>query len=149
MLLLLLAACDPIPLFPHDDTAACTDMGCTDGYDLGFSVSTPGTWSFDLSIDGAPVHCQATLPLRESNPDGCDADDVGLVLSGSALPDSEHSIEGLGVWRVGVETIELTVTRDDAPVWSGTLHPAYETLAPNGEACGPVCSYAHEDVAFE
>jgi hypothetical protein len=140
-MLLLILAC----VFSSEPTL-CTEIGCTDGYELTFDLSTPGTWTVDVMIDGTPVHCQATLPLRETNPDGCDSDVVLLFLSGSELADAEHRITGLLIQQAGVTTVDLVIEHDGAAVYSGSFTPAYVTAAPNGEECGPVCSFASEAV---
>jgi hypothetical protein len=146
-MLLPLLAC--AALAPGDSGLSCTEIGCSDGFDLAFHITSTGVWTFDVDLDGSLVTCEAALPLRDSDPDGCDASDVGLVLSGSALPDDQHSIEGMTIARTGLANVGLVVYHERSEVWSGSFAPDWQTVAPNGEACGPVCSSASDTVPVE
>jgi hypothetical protein len=143
-MLLFLLACLPSPKL---DDSACTEIGCTDGLAVNFTLTTPGAWTFDLDLDGTVAHCSATLPLDGSG--GCDTAGISLNLSGSELPEDQQSITGLTLEQTGIVSLGLTISRDGTQVWTDTLTPTYETLAPNGEACGPVCSSASESVTVE
>lgn len=142
---LLLSACviDLRDQTPRDTGGlVCTEIGCTDGFEIAFTATDPGLWIFDLSLDGDDVRCTATLPFRDGAESGCDDDRVTLFLSGTALDDAEHAIAGLLI-STTPETVELTIRHDDTDR-GHTFTPEYEEVQPNGEGCPPVC---HQDGA--
>ena len=119
-------------------------MACSDGLDVAFSAKQPGSYSFNVVADGEVTTCGATLPLPpcDQPAGGCSRQSVTLGLSGCALPAAEHSLEGISLAGVHPTTIEVFVTRDGEEIAHQTFSPTYQTVAPNGEACGPVCSQA-------
>lgn len=123
------------------DGMDCTEIGCVDGFSGEFSpaFTTPGAYAFTLDLDGSVSTCAGSLPLNDDfNCDGA----LGVTLSGSALPDSEHSLPGFQILQFDFVTLQLTVTRDGTEEASWTVTPEWETFAPNGPECGPVCTSA-------
>lgn len=129
------------------DATLCTDIGCTDGLDIAFSPAfeTAGEYLVTVEADALVITCTANLPLTEDLAT-CDADGVYLGTSGSALDESEHRLTGLYL-EAGPSTVRLVVTRDGETVVEAELSPTYQTYAPNGEECGPVCTYDSESVS--
>jgi len=127
-----------------DDDQACTAMACSDGLDIAFSVKQAGTYSFNLVADGEVTTCGATLPLPpcDQPAGGCSRQNVTLGLSGCALPTAEHSLEGISLTGVHPTSMEVFVSRDGEEIAHDMFSPTYQTLSPNGEECGPICSQA-------
>ncbi len=147
LLPLLLVACGS----PDDTAGFCTEIGCVDGYSLDLEHALPwsaGDWSFVLDLDGDIVTCGTTLPFDEHEPGGCDADDVMLVRSGTALPPAEQEVDGLEVGRVDLGTVIVTVFLDGVQVATETFTPVWETIQPNGPGCEPTCRVAGDSLAF-
>ncbi|MCB9758921.1 MAG: hypothetical protein H6739_03705 [Alphaproteobacteria bacterium] len=144
MIWLALLACKGAPF---DSGLACTDIGCIDGLEIRFETDgwPAGRYVVALDLDGATETCTATLPFGDSPDDGCDGE-ASLSLIGTRLPAAQQAIGGVWLTRTDLSAVGLTLSRDDAVLVETTLTPEYETLAPNGEACGPVCRYASEAV---
>jgi len=123
---------------------ACTAIGCDDGLTIQFSVSEPGAYLFNIVADGATISCSATLPFPDCSSPGSTCGDprVQLAASGCALAPAEHSLEGLFMSGMVPESVSVLATRDGVEIASQTFTPAYQTTAPNGEECGPICTNA-------
>ena len=138
--LLALTACpDPDP----KETGSCTDMGCEDGFYVAFEKSTwdAGQYLFEVDVDGNVYTCQVTIPLGTDGTDGCPDTMIMVEQSGSELPVDQQSIPGLWVNSVQAAAVTITVSLNGAELGSQDFVPAYETLEPNGAACGPVCQF--------
>ncbi len=143
-LLLPLTACGDKDEGPLD----CTQIGCTDGLEIEVSptFSTQAEYGAVIVADGETITCTAVLPLPSDGGSSCDAEGVWWGTSGSALDESEHMLLG---WYLpsGPAEVSISVTRDGEEVLSAELVPEYEELAPNGEDCGPICTWAMETVS--
>lgn len=128
---------------------ACTEIGCTDGLGIGFSFTEPGAYAFQIVADGATITCSATLPLPPCEQAGatCSSPQAVLSASGCALPESQHSLEGLMLDGQHPASVEVVVERDGAELVRRTFTPQYQRVAPNGEACGPICHQASVQLA--
>ncbi len=126
----------------------CTQIGCTDGLEitLDSDFQTQGSYEAVVLADGETLTCTAVLPLPSDGGSSCDAEGMWWGTSGSALEESEHRLLG---WYLpsGPAEVSLSVTRDTEQVLSAELSPEYEVVAPNGEECGPVCTWALETVS--
>ena len=138
----LLASCGD-----KDEGLDCTEIGCTDGLEITFApqLQTAGDYEVLVETEGLTITCTASLPLV-GELSTCDAADVYLGSSGSALDASEHRLTGVYL-PSGPAEVLLTVSRDGEEILSTTLSPTYEELAPNGVECGPVCSWAAVEVS--
>lgn len=128
-----------------DDTSGlvgCTEMGCTEGFDLAFlpAITGSGSFSVELVADEASITCTASLPFDEADLGGCTDPNVYLSLSGTELPDDQQEIPGIYLGTTPA-SLGITVKRDGAIIGEGSFSPVYETLQPNGPDCGPICSY--------
>ena len=125
-------------------SVACTDMGCEDGLSVDFSLTEPGDYTVEIVADGQTITCSATLPLPPCDRGGasCSAPGVLLMASGCALPASNHSLGGVMLSGAHPETVEVVVSRDGNEERRQSFTPTYQRVAPNGEACGPICNQA-------
>lgn len=126
----------------------CTEIGCTDGVMLAFTLSEPGLYQITATTVPASgsVTCTSSLPLDDTG--GCTG--PGFVTqSGSALPPDQQSIGDLLLTSTDLTSIHLTITRDGDPIVDQTYTPAYDELQPNGPDCEPTCLYQGIDVTIE
>lgn len=115
----------------------CTEIGCNNGVHIEFSFREPGSYVFDLTLDGAKVTCNAVLPLPRNSGDGCSRNDVVLTRVGSELPLSQQSIGGITLTS-SPSKITLRAERDGQLLGEATILPAYVTTpGPNGPGCPP------------
>jgi hypothetical protein len=143
MLTLLSLAC-VLPSTDSGDSAAlgCTEIGCTNGLDLAFTLDDPGHWTVRASLDdGTTLSCEASLPL--SGDERCDAG-MSLSLSGSALPADQQAITGAYLETTSAASVRLVIEDDHGFYFDVLIEPEYEVLQPNGPECGPTCTYASE-----
>ena len=140
-----LLACDD-----KGDILGCTEIGCVDGFDLPFSpaLSTQGAYTITVVADGATITCSGTLPLPSDGSFPCDADDVGVGTSGSALSEDQHEVTSLFFTSSPTE-VSVSIDRDGSTVAEGDFSPTYEISQPNGEDCPPTCSYANETLQVD
>lgn len=130
---------------------ACTEMGCTNGLTLSVDPDYDwknGVYVFDFFLDGKKVKCNGMLPLNacEKGPSlSCDKEGVIIIESGCALPKSAHAFGDI-VISGKPSRVLVRITRNGKPVVTRTLVPKYETVRPNGPACGPVCTSARHDL---
>ena len=129
------------------DGLDCTEIGCVDGFSGQFApaFTAAGAYVFTLDLDGAGSTCAGTLPFNDDF--SCDGA-LGVTLSGTALPPSDQSLPGFQIMQTDFATLQLTVTRDGAEEASWTLTPEWETYAPNGPECGPVCTSAGAELSW-
>jgi hypothetical protein len=129
---------------------SCTEMGCTDGYQVDFRSASSswaaGTYHIGIVADGQSITCAATLPFEsQSPPHDCSSPDVMLGVSGTALPAAQHALTGL-VFSTHPANVTITISLDGKPFASAALAPAYATSRPNGPDCEPVCTSASDVV---
>jgi hypothetical protein len=145
MLLAFLLSCTD-----GDDTngsGSCTEIGCIDGLSVTFAPALmgKGTYRFDVTVDGTPYSCDATIPLEGSST-VCGADNVvSIFLSGTELDPSKQSLPGLHVEGTP-KSVQIQVHRDKALVADADLSPKYQEVQPNGPHCPPTCHSAAVDV---
>lgn len=147
MLLFVLTGCqylfgDPGSVIP-EDTAVCTEIGCVDGVALDFSLHEPGDYEITAVAGGETVACTASLPFTGS--ESCTG--PGFVnISGTELPADEQSLEGMWLETIDALDVHLTIVRSGTTVYDQVLPVTYETFAPNGPDCDPVCENASIDI---
>ena len=144
-LLALTVACDEKPLTDTGEYFDCSEIGCTDGYEADFSpaLEAQGDYVFTLDLDGEVTTCTVALPLVET--ESCDGP-LQITRSGSALPESEHSLPSFTIFETGFESYTLTIELDGVELVSWTEAPGWELVQPNGEGCEPICEVAHSTV---
>ena len=145
MLFALLLACTD-----SDDSIGpvCTEMGCIDGLSVTFDppLMGKGTYTFDVTVDGAAYSCDATIPLEGSSTVCGTGGVVSIFLSGTELDPSQQSLPGLHVEGTP-KSVQIQVHRDKALVADADLSPKYQELQPNGPDCPPTCHSAAVDVS--
>lgn len=125
---------------------ACTQMGCVDGLTVSIAPDyqwKPGNYAFDFTIDGKLLKCKGALPLKSCDAHNitCDGDGVMITESGCALPADAHGFGDIMLGS-GPSSVALTISRDGKPIGQGDWNVKYQTAAPNGPECGPVCHQA-------
>ena len=119
---------------------SCTEMGCGQGeISVEFVFREPGTYRFQVDVDGARIECTGTLPLDETG--GCNREGIMLVASGSMLPPEEQSLGPLVIRGERVGHVEVRAYRDEQPAGTSAFDVTYtESPGPNGPGCDPeVC----------
>ena len=145
----LLAMACVLPSSDSGDTAAlgCTEIGCTNGLEIAFTLEDPGHWTVLATLDGGnTLSCEASLPL--SGDDRCDAG-MTLYLSGSELPADQQSITGVYLETTSASRVAIAIEEDEGFYFQTFVDPGYEVLQPNGPECGPTCTYASEVIEPE
>jgi hypothetical protein len=143
---LLLAV--PVLLFGCDtfEGKSCTMMACHSGVSVNFAFTRPGSYVFDVTVDGEKTTCRTTLPLPASTTPGaaCDRNGVRLGLVGTAFFETEQSISGLELDTTTAKSITLRATRDGGMIGESTVAPPYKVgPPPNGPECDPPgCTFA-------
>ena len=155
-LVLLLGACarDPgSPTDPDPSGRVCTQIGCIGGLHIDLAHEgpwQPGSYSFALVVDGAPISCTGSLPLPACDagpPLTCDVPGrVQIGASGCALPPDQHGFSDIRIIS-GPARVELTIARDGETLHEGVLTPTYVESQPNGPGCEPICRGAAARVA--
>lgn len=124
---------------------ACTDMGCTDGVDLRFSLTERGPYV--IVAEGLPsgetTTCTGTLPFDGT--EACTGPGFATI-SGTKLPDDQQSVEGLYLPDTDLAQVRVTITSNDVPRVDQTWDLSYRELQPNGPGCEPTCDYASIEV---
>ena len=142
----LVAACPDSEDFDRTGKHICTEIGCSDGYNLNVSPSSGwamGAYTFELTVDGRKVTCQGSIPLEtcDERSFSCDADGVRLGESGCALPPSQQGIASV-MFEGYPLALTVRVLKDGTELTSSELKPKYTTGQPNGPGCDPVCCSA-------
>lgn len=144
LLIVALLGCPPSKS-DSADLQICTDMGCTDGVDLHFSLTQRGAYA--IIAEGLPsgetTTCTGYLPFDGT--EVCTGPGFATI-SGTKLPDEQQSVEGVYLPATDLAQVHLTVRVDDVPLVDQTWDLNYRTLQPNGEECEPTCSYASIEV---
>jgi hypothetical protein len=124
---------------------ACTQIGCSDGFTLALEPALRSAGAYELTIiaDGQTITCTTALPFDEAALGGCSSDGAWISLSGTALPEDQQSIDGLGLSSTPAH-IEVQILRDGALVASGSYSPEWAVVQPNGPECGPTCTQASD-----
>ncbi len=126
------------------DATGCSEASCESGLRIALvsNVFTPGGYTLSSVADGVESVCGFVIGGQE---DGCGPqgpclleDDCGAVASLSFPP---HSV----VVQVGPgapEVVEVVVLRGGSEIAGSTFVPTYQTFAPAGPGCEPVCEVA-------
>jgi hypothetical protein len=139
----VLAGCSP----PSDDAGnrQCTTIGCGSPFQLAFdrpATWAPGTYTVEVTADGAKGTCDVTMPLTCSSKPRCSgAGGWDLVLSGCALDPAQHALTAV-VFEKGPATVEVRVLDRGRQLGAGRYTPVYKTSQPNGPGCQPTCRSA-------
>jgi hypothetical protein len=141
--LLVLSGCPPTDV-------SCTEMGCTDGFEVSFSPAfrTAGTYELHLVLPDEFIECRIELPLSDELGQGCDTEGVAVATSGSALDESEHELTGFWL-EAQPDDIDEIVRRDGENIATGDFQPDYATLQPNGPSCEPTCRFAVDEMTVD
>jgi hypothetical protein len=145
---LLLSACSGDS--KDEGTRGCTLIGCQDGFSVDFTPSgawTVGDYEFLFTLDGETTTCAGSLPLPQcgtANAVTCSpsAEQISIFESGCALQPALHGFAGFQVLPPKAETVTLRLSREGLVLLEQSWTPAYQTLQPNGEGCGPTCESA-------
>jgi hypothetical protein len=134
------------------DDRECTAAGCLDGVTI--SMSEPpgaltsrepfpdGAYEIELALDGTTVTCHRTIPQE-------------LPLDCTSAPVIVHSVSptsSAGTVAFDVEVrqtpgvVSAIVRHQGSVLGQGSFTPEYRKVAPNGEACGPVCNFAQREM---
>lgn len=129
----MLAGCQTFAL-------SCTDAGCESGIFLELDgPADPGDHTLVLTFDSTTVTCVVDPANPGAAGEGCDGPD-GLV--------AFYWVDGRGlqanVYGTTPAELDVLLTGPSGTLVDETIFPAYSTLAPNGEACGPICDVAEE-----
>ena len=118
---------------------ACTAMGCSNGFDVSFSYSQPGTYIVTVKLDGEEIVCKTAIPLRDTADGPCGRSDVLLTTVGSMLPVAQQSIGGLHITTTTPKRLSVQVQRDDKMLATGSWDPIplVTRPGPNGPGCEP------------
>lgn len=137
---------------------SCTDAYCESGVSIVLASAEPlptGLYRVTALLDGVATTCHRTLPDSHDPEMQCNSFDVSFFFGDGAAPippggtTSNLQIEISGAPR----RIEIEVAHEvlggtgERIVASESFTPQYETHAPNGEECGPVCSNASIEAA--
>ncbi|HKO93316.1 MAG TPA: hypothetical protein VJU61_19305 [Polyangiaceae bacterium] len=149
--LALLASCgDP----EKSSEELCTLVGCSDGFTVNLVANEPlreGSYDVEVTMDGAPATCRISLPVDLGADPAC-SDSASLrasatVHNNGAPPDRDVPNAIIVNVLVAADVAVLNVRHDDAPLFEQTYRPSYQTIAPNGPECGPICSSAPSEEA--
>jgi hypothetical protein len=121
----------------------CSEADCIDGIDISLVRDdwAPGSYVVELDMDGTDVECTATVPSDVS--ESCSDDDVELITG----PNGE--IIAVEIMSAQAETVTIQVLQDGVSIGSADIQPEYQQIAPNGEECGPICSFAMAEVVLD
>lgn len=134
------------PPFVDDDAVAetgCGDASCQDGLSIALvtPVFTPGAYTVSSVSDGVEAVCSFVVGGTEAcGPDGpCMlSDDCDAMASLSFPPQSVVVPVGPDV----PEVVEVVVLRGGEEIAVATFAPDYQTYAPAGPGCDPICEIA-------
>lgn len=136
------------PASAAQEARICTQIGCSNGLTVSLDQGyrwKPGSYVFDITLDGRAVHCAGILPL---NPCGqpslrCNAKNVTIGESGCALPKESHGFSDIR-FDGAPKSVAVKITSGGSMIASQTFTPSYATSQPNGPGCEPVCHSANE-----
>lgn len=142
----ILCSATQLPALSGCSQGGCAQADCDDGLSLivvsksGGSFS-PGTYSLEITADDMTSTwlCEVTDQPNTSHCTHTSADIGELIMASGNGVDSFR-------WQTSALPAELTVfvSRDGVLLSNVTIHPSYREIAPNGEACDPICQAASE-----
>lgn len=138
----------PIADDERTDETGCDDAFCESGVKIALvsPVFTPGAYTLSTVADGVESVCNFVVGGVE---DGCDIDGPCLLEDDcGAFPNltlSPHSV----LIQVGAdvpEVVDVVVLRGGTEIAAVTFAPEYQTFAPAGLGCEPVCEVASAQI---
>lgn len=125
------------------EATGCGDASCQDGLSIALvsPVFTPGAYTVSSVADGLESVCGFVVGgTEECGPDGpcLLSDDCDAVPNLSFPPQSVV----VSVGPNAPEVIDVVVLRGGEEVAAATFAPDYQTYAPAGPGCDPVCEIA-------
>lgn len=127
---------------------SCTEIGCVNGVTLDLTPAggwKPGTYRFEIDIDGAVTTCEGSLPLAPCTsgpqvtctPGG---NRVRITESGCALPAGQHQFSQIHLSDESAKSVAVKVSRNGTELVQKTFAPKYLTSQPNGPGCPGICT---------
>jgi hypothetical protein len=131
----------------------CTQMGCVDGLQVAVDPNyrwQPGDYIFEIAMDGKPQRCEGALPLRSCDLSNlsCTGEGATVMESGCALPKDAHGFGDIH-FSTTPKDVAVKIIRNGKTIGEGKWQPHYQKLAPNGEACGPICQHARVELELQ
>jgi hypothetical protein len=146
---------------------ACTEIGCVDGFSAAVRSadgSIPsGAHRVEALVGASSLTCTFTYPLQMTG-GGTAQPACGGGMTVAIWPETTCTATGNASQSCDpipgklVETIGLSGTPgqvhvwqyvDDAPILDVAAAPTYQSYAPNGSDCGPVCRQASVSWTFD
>lgn len=129
---------------------SCTAAGCSDGFGVFLVADEPlreGSYEVEVTMDGGPETCRFVVPGGPSGAEPVCSDSTRLrafasIHDNGAAPDPDAPNAIIVDVFVASTTAVLEVRHDAAPLFEQTFRPTYQTIAPNGPECGPICELA-------
>lgn len=126
------------------EATGCGEAACESGLKIALvsAVFTPGAYVIATASDGVEEVCSFHVGGVE---DGCDIDgpclledDCGVLPSFTLSP---HSVS-VQVGPDAPQVVDVVVLRGGTEIAAATFAPEYQTYAPAGPGCEPVCEIA-------
>lgn len=141
--LLMLAGC-------ADDSESCTLIGCNDGFWVYVVAAEPlrdGTYDLELTLDGVAATCRHVIADgRAASAAECGGSSVvrstASIHNNGSPPNNDAPNAFVIDIRDASARVTLRVLHDGAPLVEQSYEPTYQTVAPNGPECGPICDSA-------
>lgn len=107
------------------------------------SITEPGSYLFEGTLDGATSTCSASLPKGASGPSNIECSPGVELLREAVVPPAIRL--GLLFRTTTARSVTFRATRDGQPIGTATFEPAYASEpGPNGPQCEPkACTVAH------
>lgn len=133
-----------------DDSESCTLAGCIDGFSLYLVAAEPlrdGTYDLELTLDGVAATCRHVIADgRAASAAECSRSSVVRSTASVHNNGSPPDIDAPNAFIIDIldasAVVTLRVLHDGAPLVEQSYEPAYQTVAPNGPECGPICDAA-------
>jgi hypothetical protein len=134
------------------DTLDCTAAGCIDGLSITLSrssasqeVANPlpaGAYEIELSLDDTLIRCHRSIP--EELPLDCNT--VPIIVERLVSMSSGMTLGFNVEVRQTPRVVNALVRYQGSMLAQATFSPEYRKIAPNGEACGPICHSAPREM---
>jgi hypothetical protein len=145
----------------------CTEIGCIDGFSAAVRSADgsfpSGAHLVEVLVGASSLKCAFTYPLPNIGGGSVQQPLCEAGLTVMILPETTCSASMMASYPCDpiagkfVETIGLSGTPgqvhawqyvDDAPILDVAAAPTYQSYAPNGSECGPVCREASASWTF-
>jgi len=145
-----IAVCLAVLASCEEADQSCTAADCSDGFGVFLVADEPlreGSYEVEVTMDGGPETCSFVVTGGPSAEEPVCSDSTRLRAFASthdsgAPPDPDAPNAIVVDVFVASTTAVLEVRHDAAPLFEQTFRPTYQTVAPNGPECGPVCMLA-------